>query len=162
LLGDLGLDGGLRALADGLSSPTLRIVTEILTPVPRLDEEAEVAVYRIAQEALANAVRYADAQTIVVALAAGEGTLTLEIRDDGRGFDPAVRPAVALGLASMEERALALGGCLEIRSAPGAGTTIELTCPLALGRVRTSAAPSPRGSSFRLSGATTPRSAAPD
>ncbi len=162
LLRDLGLDGSLRSLADGLSSPTLAVTTDFQTTVPRLDEETEVTVYRIAQEALANAVRHARARTIVIALAAEEGGLRLEVRDDGRGFDPAARPAAALGLASMEERALALGGELAIRSAPGAGATITFAWPLEPGRVRELAGSSPTQSSSPPSTATTPRSAARD
>jgi len=183
LLRDLGLDGSLRSLADGISSPTLRVVTDFRSAVPRLDEEVEVTVYRIAQEALANAVRHAGAGTIVVTLAATADMLALEVEDDGRGFDPTVRPASALGLASMEERALALGGQLTIDSTPDRGTSITLVCPLvaggplvagaplvggvplvagAPGRFRAPAGPSPTRSSSRLSAATTRRSAAPD
>jgi PAS domain S-box-containing protein len=165
LLHDLGLDGSLRSLADGMASATLRIVTEFAAAIPRLEEDAEVSVYRIAQEALANAVRHAGAGRIVIALDASRGELMLEVRDDGCGFDPATRPAVALGLASMEERALALGGRLEIRSTPGKGTTVVLACPLDLrvpDRFREPAAPSPTRSSSLLSAATTPRSVARD
>jgi signal transduction histidine kinase len=60
------------------------------------------------------------------------GTLVLEVRDDGRGFDRTARRTDSLGLASMEERALALGGHLEIVSSPGKGTRVRLTCPLHL------------------------------
>jgi two-component system sensor histidine kinase UhpB len=140
-------------------------VTELGAPIPRLEEETEVSVYRIAQEALANAVRHANASRVVVTLAARDGILHLEVADDGRGFDPAARPAVALGLASMEERALALGGRLEIRSAPGAGTTVTLACPLDLrvpGRFKELAAPSPTRSSSPPSTTTIPRAAARD
>ena len=56
--------------------------------------------------------------------------LRLEVRDDGRGFDAAVRPPEALGLMSMEQRALALGGRLEVRSSPGRGTTVTFECPV--------------------------------
>ncbi len=130
MLRDLGLDGSLSSLADGMSTDTLAVTTDFRTPVPRLEEETEVSVYRIAQEAISNAVRHAGARTIVIMLAATDAELTLTVRDDGRGFDPAVRPAVALGLASMEERALALGTRLDLRSAPGAGTSVTLACPL--------------------------------
>jgi two-component system sensor histidine kinase UhpB len=165
LLRDLGLDGSLRSLADGMSSPTLRVVTEFIGKIPQLDEEAEVTVYRIAQEALGNAVRHAGATRIVVALAVEDGMLRLVVRDDGRGFDAAARPAAALGITSMEERAIALGGRLAISSTRGTGTTVELTCPLAARRsapFTEPAAPSPRRSSSRPSAATTPRSAARD
>jgi two-component system sensor histidine kinase UhpB len=165
LLRDLGLDGSLRSLVDGMSSATLQVVTDFQATIPRLDEEAEVSVYRIAQEALANAVRHASARRIIVALAAVDRMLHLEVCDDGRGFDPAARPAMALGLASMEERALALGGRVEIRSAPGEGTTVALDCPLdarILDQFREPADPSPTRSSSLPSTTTTPRSVARD
>ncbi len=129
LLHDLGLEESLRALVDGLGPGTARI--EISTHVPRLEEQTEVAVYRIAQEALANSMRHAHARSIAVTLAARDATLVLEIRDDGAGFDvDRHRPASGLGLVAMEERALAIGGRLEIHSARGAGTTVRLACPL--------------------------------
>jgi signal transduction histidine kinase len=85
-------------------------------------------VLRIAQEALQNAVRHAGAQHLGVRLVVRDGELVLEVSDDGAGFEPAA-PEVRsrrLGLTSMEERAARLGGRLEIRSAPGAGTTVRL------------------------------------
>jgi len=59
-----------------------------------------------------------------------EGVLRVEIRDDGGGFDVKASQRDALGLVSMEERALALGGKLSLQSAPGQGTSVRLTCPL--------------------------------
>lgn len=164
LLQDLGLDGSLGSLAVGMSTPTLAITTRIAAPIPRLDAETEVTVYRVAQEALSNAVRHAAARTIVVTLAISGGELTLEVRDDGRGFDPVARKAMPLGLAGMEERALALGGRLEIRSAPGEGTTVILRCPVAppADDVREPGGSSPTRSSSPPSTATTPRAAARD
>jgi len=164
LLQDLGLEGSLGSLAVGMSTPTLAVTTRITAPIPRLDPETEVTVYRVAQEALSNAVRHAGARAIVVTLAIAQGELTLEVRDDGDGFDPAARKAMPLGLASMEERALALGGRLEIRSAPGAGTTVVLRCPVesAADGVREPGGSSPTRSSSRPSAATTPRAAARD
>ncbi len=131
LLHDLGLEDSLRSLAVGLSNAATTIVTVVPTPIPRLDEVAEVTVYRIAQEALTNALRHARAASIVVELCATEGRLRLEVRDDGCGFEPTRRRTTALGLLSMEERALALGGRLEVRSGPKNGTSIVLDCPLA-------------------------------
>jgi PAS domain S-box-containing protein len=131
LLHDLGLEGSLRSLAVGLSNDATTVVTVFPTPVPRLEETAEVTVYRIAQEALANALRHARASSVVVELCADAGRLHLEVRDDGCGFEPGRRRSSALGLLSMEERALALGGRLEVRSVPSRGTTILLDCPLA-------------------------------
>ena len=83
---------------------------------------------RIAQEALQNALRHADARRLGVRLHAHDARLVLEVSDDGAGFDPE-EPALRsrrLGLTSMEERAQRLGGTLAIRSAPGAGTTVRL------------------------------------
>jgi signal transduction histidine kinase len=85
-------------------------------------------VLRIAQEALSNALRHAAAEHVAVRLRDGDGRLVLEVADDGIGFvpgDPELRGR-HLGLTSMEERARRLGGRLEIRSAPGAGTTVRL------------------------------------
>ncbi len=139
LLHDLGLEGSLCALADGMSSAETRVVADFRTPIPRSGAEAEVAVYRIAQEALTNAARHAHARSIVVSVEASDGRLCLEIQDDGRGFDPAAPHAKALGLVGMEERALALGGRFMFRSAPGQGTTVRLECPF-IARASASAA----------------------
>ena len=89
-------------------------------------------ILRVAQEALQNAIRHADAQRLGLRLARHDGRLRLEVSDDGGGFDsadPELRSR-RLGLTSMEERAQRLGGSLEIRSAPGAGTTVRLEAPV--------------------------------
>jgi len=88
-------------------------------------------VLRVAQEALQNAVRHSGAGHIAVRLARDDGRLVLEVADDGAGFDPADPELRSrrLGLTSMEERARRLGGRLEIRSAPGAGTRVRLESP---------------------------------
>jgi signal transduction histidine kinase len=91
------------------------------------DRDAEVL--RIAQEAIANALRHAAARHVGIRLRARDGGgLALEVTDDGAGFDPADPELRSrrLGLTSMEERAQRLGGRLEIRSAPGTGTTVRL------------------------------------
>jgi signal transduction histidine kinase len=85
-------------------------------------------VFRIAQEALQNALRHAHARHVSVRLGRANGPLALEVRDDGVGFrpdDPELRSR-RLGLTSMEERAGRIGGRLEIHSAPGKGTDIKL------------------------------------
>jgi signal transduction histidine kinase len=85
-------------------------------------------VLRIAQEALQNALRHAQAEHVAVRLRAVDGRVVLEVADDGVGFEPdaAALRSRRLGLTSMEERARRVGGRLEIRSAPGAGTTVRL------------------------------------
>ncbi len=89
-------------------------------------------ILRIAEEALHNAVRHSGASGVDVRLTAAEGAVTLEVVDDGRGFDPGDPELRSqhLGLTSMEERARELGGRLAVRSRPGAGTTVRLEVPL--------------------------------
>src|SRR6266511_3969478 len=91
---------------------------------PKRDRE----VFRIAQEALQNALRHAQASRVVVRLRGDDGRLLLEIEDDGVGFDPDAPDLRSrrLGLTSMEERAQRLGARLEIDSAEGKGTTVHL------------------------------------
>jgi signal transduction histidine kinase len=91
----------------------------------------EREVLRVAQEALQNALRHAGPRRLGVRLGRRDGRLELVVTDDGGGFDPADPGLRArrLGLTSMEERAQRLGGTLEIRSAPGAGTTVRLEAP---------------------------------
>ena len=90
--------------------------------------ERELALLRIAHEALHNAVRHAKADHVSVRLAAHDGAPVVEVSDDGIGFDPDAPDIRSrhLGLTSMEERARRLGGRLEIESAPGAGTMVRL------------------------------------
>ena len=92
------------------------------------DGEREFAILRITHEALNNAVRHAGANHVTVRLSQRPDVVTVEVRDDGVGFDPhsAEVRSRHLGLTSMEERARELGGRLEIRSAPGSGTTVLL------------------------------------
>jgi signal transduction histidine kinase len=91
-------------------------------------DPGDVEVLRIAHEALHNAVRHAAAKRVTVQLEGGERRLRLEVSDDGIGFDPRDPELRSrhLGLTSMEERARELGGRLELRSAPGSGTTVTL------------------------------------
>jgi signal transduction histidine kinase len=129
-LSDLGLGECLRTLAAGMATATVRVTVDVPTTMPRFGEELEVAVYRVAQEALANAVRHAEAHRVALTLTTSEGLIGLEIRDDGRGFAREELHSAPLGLVAMEERAVALGGILRVRSTPGAGTTVHLTYPL--------------------------------
>ena len=91
-----------------------------------LSQEAALCVYRIAQEALHNAIRHAKAATIEIALENGAEGLHLRVRDDGQGFETAgANSHSGLGLSSMRERARLVDGSLQIRSRPGQGTTVS-------------------------------------
>ena len=84
---------------------------------------------RIGQEALTNAVRYSGAARIVLQLRFGDDWVTLNVRDDGRGFDVAERVGKGFGITGMHERVAALGGSLTIDSRPGEGTEVSATLP---------------------------------
>lgn len=88
------------------------------------------ALYRIAQEALANVARHAQAEHVTVRYVAAHDHVMLSIEDDGQGFDPDAIPAEHFGLVGMNERARLLGGTLRVCSQPGAGTTLEIEVPL--------------------------------
>ncbi len=100
-----------------------------------LDQEVEVTLFRVVQEALANAARHARARRIEVTVELGRTPVVIEVVDDGVGFDPEARSIRArrLGLTSMRERAESLGGTLEITSVPapaaGHGTSVRVEVP---------------------------------
>jgi signal transduction histidine kinase len=123
-----GLCGALRKHVDVLRrlQPTL-VELEGDVELDR-DPTRDGEVFRIAQEALQNALRHAQATRVTVSLRSEDGRILLDVTDDGVGFDPDAADVRSrrLGLTSMEERAHRLGGRLEIRSARGEGTTIHL------------------------------------
>jgi signal transduction histidine kinase len=123
-----GLCGALRKHVDLVRRLGTHEI-ELVTPQGiAADAERDRELLRIAQEALQNSLKHAQAQRVAVRLMADDGRLTLVIEDDGVGFDPdaASSRSRSLGLTSMEERARRLGGRLVIRSSPGAGTTVSL------------------------------------
>jgi two-component system sensor histidine kinase UhpB len=93
-----------------------------------LDDDVQLVVYRVAQEALTNAARHSGAERIAVSLRRSERGVELEVVDDGRGFAFAQSEG-GLGIAGMRERALLVGGELTIESRPGHGTTVRLSVP---------------------------------
>ncbi len=99
------------------------------THFPTLPTRIEVGIYRIAQEALANACNHAQAETIEITLHAEQHSLRLIIQDDGRGFDPATVHERHFGLTGMSERAKLLGGFFCVQSEPGAGTCVAVEVP---------------------------------
>lgn len=128
-LDELGLVAALRALCDGWTRRTgIPCALGVADGLPERGAALDTTLYRVAQEALANVARHADATRVAVALTAGARSLTLRVEDDGRGF-AATAPATGFGLLGARERAAALGGRLEIDSAPGAGTRLRLRLP---------------------------------
>jgi signal transduction histidine kinase len=125
VLDDLGLAGGLASLAR--SMPELEVVLELCDD--RLPEHIEVALYRIAQEALQNVQKHAGAHSARLNFGVSQEVARLEVRDDGVGFRPD-EPASGYGLGSMAERAELIGGNLEVRSRPGAGTSVIALVPV--------------------------------
>jgi signal transduction histidine kinase len=135
-LEDLGFLPALEMVVQQASRQTpAQVCVETEGTVPRLAPEVELAAYRIAQEALNNAVQHAQAQSVVVGVRyAPEEGLTLSVTDDGVGFALASRldiltQAGHFGLVGMQERAMRLGGTLQVRTAPGAGTQVTVRLP---------------------------------
>jgi len=95
------------------------------------DKEAQLCLFRVAQEALNNVVRHSGTNAAIVTLRQADGGLLLAVRDDGIGFDVASpRQGASLGLMSMRERVLLLNGTLDIETAPGRGTTLVAWVPM--------------------------------
>ena len=92
--------------------------------------EVEQALFRVAQEALANVARHSGARSVEVDLSYDANIVTLRVVDDGHGFDPAKDKGEGFGLRSMSERLEKLGGRVDIESAPGEGTRVVCVCPL--------------------------------
>jgi signal transduction histidine kinase len=109
---------------------TLDIIIDV-NGIEELDVEQEVhlAVYRILQEQLTNVLKHAAASKADVSLDFNEGQLKMVIRDDGKGFNIAVKSS-GIGLHNMKSRAETVGGLLSLQSAPGTGTELRLTIPL--------------------------------
>jgi len=124
LLADKGLPAALES--QGRKSPIpVRIEAD---GIGRFHQETETAVYFSCLEALQNVAKYAEASVATVRLAEADGTLMFEVSDDGRGFDPSAASR-GTGLQGIADRLAALGGDLEVRSSPGAGTTIAGAVP---------------------------------
>ena len=128
----------LQLVAEGHSNKEIASRLALAPLVQRPPAAVETTCFRVAQEALTNVMRHAQAHVVDVELSAANGKLQLIVRDDGRGFDvPAARKRAAhggsQGLLSMQERVALAGGDLEIDSAPGRGTTVRARLPLTAG-----------------------------
>jgi two-component system sensor histidine kinase UhpB len=127
-LDELGLRSALTALTIGFSRRTgLHVERSFDADLPVLTPEAELAVYRVAQESLANVARHADASSVRLSLGRGGRGVELRVSDDGRGFDAG--PREGTGLRGMHERALMVGGVLAVGPAPDSGVEVRLEVP---------------------------------
>src|SRR5438552_3315992 len=139
LLDELGLEASLRWYVEREAKRAGLASRLALAPLAQRPPAAvETTCFRVAQEALTNVIRHAQAHVVDVELSAASGTLQLVVHDDGRGFDvSAARKRAAhggsQGLLSMQERVALAGGDLEIDSAPGRGTTVRARLPLTAG-----------------------------
>lgn len=128
VLEDLGLTSALAALATEFADRSSASVRRSFAPgLPALSPEAEVVVYRVAQEALTNAARHADARAVELSLQRLGSHVVLEVRDDGRGFTGLTEGS---GLMGMRERAALVQAELSVISQPRHGTTVRLTVPV--------------------------------
>ncbi len=128
-LDELGLAGAVDELAQRLTNQAhLPIEVHIPAQLPPLAAAVEVAAYRVAQEALTNAVRHSRATACSVDVEMINGELRLQVMDNGTGVVE-VRPG-GIGLAGMHERAAEIGGTLVLSARPGSGTRVSLCLPL--------------------------------
>ena len=130
-LDDFGLVSALERLTETFQEQTA-IDVELQASIrdERLPGEVETALYRIAQEALTNVVKHAEATHVSVLLVRRDGAVAVVVEDDGRGFDPEQTDEGGLGLLGMRERIETLGGRLAVESGEGAGTTLVAEVPL--------------------------------
>ncbi len=137
LLDDLGLLPALRSLVAAFSERRgIRVAVDAPETLPVLSDEAELALLRALQEALSNVARHAGDAATYVTISTTGSEVALHVPDAGPGFDGAhalaqYEAAGHLGLAGMRERIVALGGTLNVRSAPGAGVAIDIRIPVA-------------------------------
>jgi signal transduction histidine kinase len=129
-LDEVGLVGAIRSRAATLAGDLAIDVSGSLAD-GSLPAAIETAAYRIAVEAVMNAVRHSGGTRCAVSVVADDGRVELTVRDDGRGLDPGRTPGV--GLRSMQERAAEVGGLCSVRSAPEGGTVVSAWLPLHLG-----------------------------
>ena len=127
---ELGFEAALQRLAETIRRAHGVRVEVHLSSVDRLGPAVEAAAYRVAQEAMTNAVKHAGPSVLSLLACRRGSTLTLVVDDDGTGFDPSARVGSrGAGILGMRERAAALGGRLDLETSPGRGTTLRLVVP---------------------------------
>jgi two-component system, NarL family, sensor histidine kinase UhpB len=131
-LDDLGLKAALAGHVQELGSEDVQASFDSQGDFSDLAKDVQLVVYRVAQEALSNAIQHAEAENVRVSLLREDGEVELRVGDDGRGFtfDQAAK---GLGLPGMRERALLVGGDLRVESRPELGTRVSLRVPIQTG-----------------------------
>ena len=130
MLEHLGLVSALTELSRRFAeSSGLRVERRFADGLPPLSDEAELAVYRVAQESLTNVARHAEASHVLVALGRGPGSVVLSVSDDGRGISQTAAANGHGGLRGMRERALLVGGALAIKRSRAGGVEVRLEVP---------------------------------
>jgi len=127
----LGIPAALKSLREGFEEAYgLHIDLRVPAEMPRLAEEVELCIFRIAQESLQNVTKHSGTSKVRIVLEHTPPQIRLSVSDKGRGFvrSEAIQKG-GLGLLSMEERALSIGGSLTVESSPNGGTEIRLTIP---------------------------------
>jgi signal transduction histidine kinase len=125
----IGLVGALDGLRRDLSLPHLSIAFAHQDVPAAINPDIALCLFRVAQEALGNAVKHSDARHISVELTGAPSSLALTITDDGKGFDVESVANGGLGLVSMRERVESVEGLLEIHASPASGTRLRVTVP---------------------------------
>jgi signal transduction histidine kinase len=133
----IGLVAALKGLQAEMAQAGVDVVFTHEDVPAALDPDVTVCLFRVAQEALQNAIKYSGARRISLVLRGGSGRLELTTADDGGGFDVEAAWGKGLGLVSMRERVEAIGGELHIQSALGAGTRVEVSVPVAAAQAAT-------------------------
>jgi two-component system sensor histidine kinase DegS len=133
LLADLGLVGAVKEAADQIGSVlAVPVTVDLDERIDKLPETIEVAILRVVQEALQNVRKHASPRTVIVRAAREGGGWVVEVRDDGKGFDPREAPVTgrrSFGLQFMRERAGLIGARFEVRSRPELGTVVRMVIP---------------------------------
>ncbi|GAB1596370.1 sensor histidine kinase [Lysobacter claricitrinus] len=129
ILDDLGLEPALRWLGRSIGEAARIAIAVEVEPLPALDGERETLLFRVAQEALNNIAKHAQARSVLVRLVERDRRMQLQVVDDGIGFDPGER-ASGSGLSGMRERLRLFQGTLDVHSAPGNGTRLRAVVPL--------------------------------
>jgi signal transduction histidine kinase len=128
-INEIGLGAAIGDLADAAGIPVEVRFSPSILPPSIIDPNRQIDAYRVIQEAVGNAARHSHAAHVWIDAEVNDGLIRFTVGDDGTGFDQAMTPA-GLGLAGMQERAEILRALLNVRSQPGAGTTVELVMPV--------------------------------